>query len=307
MKTDRRTFLKQLGALALTFACNPLKVAAQSTSDGKRIRRVTILHTNDVHSHIDPILTDSTNNILLGGFARRKAYIDSVRDEGVETLVFECGDMFQGTPYFNIYKGKLEIELMNKMGVDAVTLGNHEFDNGLDELYKRIQEADFAFLNANYDFKTHDIASVIKPYRIFEKGGIKIGVFGLGVRLEGLVSKTNYGQTEYHDPIATANRIAKELHDMGCELIIAITHIGYEMRDLPDDITLAKQSEYIDIILGGHTHTLLYHPTEIENLQGKTVVINQVGYGGINMGRLDVVIGSDDKVATNSRLTTMLC
>lgn len=298
MRSDRRTFLKRLGALALAFSCNPFEAASKSLGEEKKSpRHVTILHTNDVHSHIDPIEIDSVTHTTVGGYARRKTYIDTVRNEVSDILIFECGDMFQGTPYFNMYKGKLEIELMNKMGIDAVTLGNHEFDNGLEELTQRVKEAQFDFLNANYDFKGHELASLVKPYKIYERGGIKIGVLGLGVELEGLVSYSNYGATIYNDPIERANEIAAILHDEGCELIIAITHLGYEMRTLPDDITLARNSKHIDLILGGHTHTLLHQPTIVTNLSGKSVLINQVGYGGINMGRIDVTIDTDDSLS----------
>lgn len=308
MKTNRRTFLKQIGALSLAFTCDPLNAIANKHVKANTLsRRITILHTNDVHSHIDPIQADNIGNIHIGGFARRKTYIDIVRNEVDNLLVLECGDMFQGTPYFNIYKGKLEIELMNKMGIDAVTIGNHEFDNGLDELYKRIKEANFPFLNANYDFKDHKIASVVKPYKVFEKTNIKVGVFGLGIKLDGLVSQSNYGQTAYYDPIESANKIANELRNMGCDIIIAITHIGYQMTDLPDDISLAQNSEDIDIILGGHTHTLLSQPTEIINRKGKVVLINQVGFGGINIGRIDIELNTENKITSRSTLSTLIC
>ena len=308
MKTNRRTFLKQIGALSLAFTCDPLNAIANKHVKANTLsRRITILHTNDVHSHIDPIQADNIGNIHIGGFARRKTYIDKVRNEVDNLLVLECGDMFQGTPYFNIYKGKLEIELMNKMGIDAVTIGNHEFDNGLDELYKRIKEANFPFLNANYDFKDHKIASVVKPYKIFEKAGMKIGVIGIGVKLDGLVSYTNYGETTYSDPIETANTLAKELRNNGCNLIIVLSHIGYKMTNLPDDILLARSSTDIDIILGGHTHTLLHQPTEVKNKNGRIVVINQVGSHGINMGRIDITIAEDNTLSMSSPGVRTIC
>lgn len=308
MMTDRRTFLKHLGALALTFACNPLE-AINKGQDKRpnKTRQLTILHTNDVHSQIDPIVIDTNTNTTMGGYARRKAYIDMVRNEGNDMLVFECGDMFQGTPYFNVYNGKLEIDLMNKMGIDAVTIGNHEFDNGLDALTQRIKEANFPFLNANYNFKSHEMASVVKPYKIFEKAGMKIGVIGIGVKLDGLVSYTNYGETTYSDPIETANTLAKELRNNGCNLIIVLSHIGYKMTNLPDDILLARSSTDIDIILGGHTHTLLHQPTEVKNKNGRIVVINQVGSHGINMGRIDITIAEDNTLSMSSPGVRTIC
>ncbi len=313
MKTNRRDFLKNLGALALCSIASSSEWAKAAIHTHKptamphnATRHLTILHTNDVHSHIDPFPADDVQYANLGGYARRKAYIDKVRNEGNETLVFECGDMFQGTPYFNFYKGKLEISLMNQMGIDAVTLGNHEFDNGLDVLCDRIEEAQFPFINTNYNFTNQRAKQLIIPHKIFSKCGIRIGVFGLGIDGNGLITEANLQGTTYTDPILVAQRTAHYLrHEQNCQMVIALTHIGYEMNSTIDDKKLAAQTSGIDLILGGHSHTFLPEPVIIKNKEGHDVVINQVGFGGINVGRIDVLISNDPNNAKNNKLITL--
>ncbi|MCQ2204442.1 MAG: metallophosphatase [Bacteroidales bacterium] len=296
---DRRDFIKRMGALALCLAgtgegtwtrAAKLTGDKHAQSSDRTTRRLTILHTNDVHSHIDPFPADDPKYPGLGGYARRQAFIEKVRAEGNDTLVFECGDMFQGTPYFNFYKGKLEISLMNRMGIDAVTIGNHEFDNGLDILCDRIEEAQFPFLNANYSFTDRRAQRIVNKYKIFERCGIKIGVFGLGVEVEGLVTTANLKGTTYNDPVKCAQTYADKLRKMGCQMVIALTHIGYSMNEKIDDIKLAAYTTGIDMILGGHSHTFLPQPVFVRNKNNKDVLINQVGYAGINVGRIDIDI-----------------
>lgn len=271
------------------FAGNPLGAAEQMSAITKRERQLTILHTNDVHSHIEPFPLTDPKYAGLGGFARRKAYVDKVRAEGNDVLVLDCGDIFQGTPYFNMYGGKLEIDLMNKIGVDAATIGNHEFDNGVDALCDRMEEADFPFVNANYTFENERAKHLVQPYTIFERCGRKIGVFGLGIKIEGLINMRKAAGTQYSDPFEVSNRIADDLRQQGCSLIIALSHLGYVMHDQPDDVAVAANSHNIDMILGGHTHTFLPEPVAVANADGRKVWINQVGFAGINVGRIDVV------------------
>lgn len=291
---DRRTFLKQFGALCVTLTgLDKAEAAARSVDEvvGES-QRLTILHTNDVHSHIDPFPADDPHYANLGGYARRQAYIEKVRAEGNETLVFECGDMFQGTPYFNFYKGQLEIMLMNRMHIDAVTIGNHEFDNGLSVLCERMEEANFAFVNSNYRFGTQRARDLVKPYCIFERCGHKIGVLGLGVNVNGLITENNLEGTRYTDPVASAQETADRLRSLGCDVVIALSHLGFEMEALPDDKQVASKTRGIDMILGGHTHTFLPEPVFVNNIDGKPVLINQVGYAGINVGRIDIVFNN---------------
>jgi len=254
--------------------------------------KITILHTNDVHSHIDPFPANHPRNPGAGGVARRAQIIQQVRAENEHVLLLDAGDSFQGTPYFNYYGGELEWKLMSMMGYDATTIGNHEFDNGLNGLLAQMPHAKFDILSANYDFSKTDLSPFVKPYRIFKKGNIKIGVFGLGVALEGLVDKKHYGETVYNDPLEVAQTISKKLKDTEkCDLIICLSHLGYAYKNEPTkicDLLLAKQSKNIDIIIGGHTHTFLDKPTLVQNLDDKTVIVNQVGCYGINLGKIEV-------------------
>lgn len=310
MRTDRRDFIKKIGALMLCTAAGSSEwakaaIGAKSSNVASVAtpRHLTILHTNDVHSHIDPFPADDPKYPNLGGYARRKAYIDSVRNEGNEVLVFECGDMFQGTPYFNFYKGKLEISLMNQMGIDAVTIGNHEFDNGLDVLCDRMEEANFPFINTNYNFIHQRARSIVVPHKVFSKCGIRIGVFGLGVEVNGLITDANLQGTTYSDPIVVAQQTADYLRSQqNCQMVIALSHLGYDMKTQVDDVVVAAQTNGIDIILGGHSHTFLPEPVVVTNKDGKNVVINQVGFGGINVGRIDVVVNNVQNEAKTDTL-----
>jgi 5'-nucleotidase len=265
---------------------------------------INILHTNDVHSQIDPFPSNHARFPGKGGFARRIAYIKKVRSIDPQTLVFDCGDFFQGTPYFNFYKGRLEIELMNRMGIDAVTIGNHEFDNGLDMLSQRISEANFPFVNANYTFNHPQLQKQVKPHIIIEKYGIRIGVFGLGVQLDGLVNLVQRGETVYNEPIEIARQVSDHLKTKEkCDLVIAVTHIGFSMNNNQDDKTLAAQTDNIDIILGGHTHTFLKEPEVIINRRGRKVWVNQVGASGVFMGHLKLKL----EIGSNNQANLIAC
>lgn len=285
---NRRGFLKQslaLGALATLSA-----VPTWSQAAAKDIR-LTILHTNDVHSRIEPFPMDGTRNQGLGGVARRSSLISKIRGEEKNVLLVDSGDMFQGTPYFNMFEGKLEIELMSKLGYEAGTFGNHEFDNGLVGLVKHLDKASFPFLTANYDFTGTLLEGKTQDYTIIEKGGLRIGLTGVGIDIEGLVDPNNYKGMKYLDPIPVVNRIAKILkEEKNCDLVIVLSHLGYKYQDEKvDDIKLATNTSNVDIILGGHTHTFLDEPTHVKNLQGKDVCVNQMGFAGIRLGRLDIV------------------
>jgi len=282
---NRRAFLRQAGVLASAGAMGlPL---ASFASDGVKL---TILHTNDVHSRIEPFPMDGSRNQGLGGVARRAALIDRIRREERNVLLLDAGDMLQGTPYFNLFNGKLEMELMSKMGYDAATFGNHEFDNGISELDYALSYANFPFLTANYDFSDTILQGKTKRYAIFRKQGVRIGVFGLGIELAGLVDPNHYQDIRYLDPVSVANEIANRLRfDYACSMVICLSHLGYRYLNEPkvSDVVLAAETRNIDLIIGGHTHTFLPQPDQVPNLDGQPVVINQVGFGGINLGRLD--------------------
>jgi 5'-nucleotidase len=260
-------------------------------------KHLTILHTNDVHSYIDPFPPTHPKNPNMGGVSRRAALIESIRKENSNVLLLDAGDIFQGTPYFNYYGGELEFKLMSMMNYDLATLGNHDFDNGLEGFYAQFPNAKFDFVSANYDFKNTVLNGLVKPYKIFHKDGIKIGVFGLGVELEGLVDKKNYKETVYSSPVEVSQDMVRILkQEKKCDLIICLSHIGYQYKNELDkicDLKLASLTKDIDLIIGGHTHTFLDKPTVVKNIEGKDVLVNQVGCYGVNLGRIDFYFDKD--------------
>jgi len=280
--SNRRSFIKQSGLGILGLSLVP-QLSFAKRGDVK----ITILHTNDMHSHIQPFT--SGRNKGLGGMAQRAGLINSIREKEDHVLLLDAGDIFQGTPYFNFYGGELEFKLMSTMKYDAVTLGNHDFDNGLEGFAKQLPHANFPFLIANYDFSDTILKEKFKAYKVFNKGGIKVGVFGIGIELDGLVPKKLYGNTIYKDPIETANKYATLLKkEKKCDLVICLSHLGFKYKnEKVSDMVLATQSHDIDLIIGGHTHTFLKKPVRMLNLDKKEVIINQVGWAGINIGKVD--------------------
>lgn len=284
---NRKEFIRKSSAAALLLSAStlPLEILANAGME-----KITILHTNDVHSRIDPFPMDGTKLQGLGGCARRAEVIRQFRAKEKNILLLDSGDIFQGTPYFNKYKGEPEIRLMSEMRYDAATIGNHDFDGGLENLAYRIGDARFPFLIGNYNLSNTPLFNKCEEYKIFQFGSIKVGVFGLGIELAGLVSRDLYGETTYRDPITDANRLAAKLrHDEKCDLVICLSHLGYKYNDKKvSDILLANNTKDIDIILGGHTHTFFKTPEEYKNSDGKQVIINQVGWAGVYLGQIDV-------------------
>lgn len=250
-------------------------------------KKITILHTNDTHSHIEPI--NGGRNDGKGGVARRAAIVNKVREENPHTLLLDCGDIFQGTPYFNFYGGELEIKLMSMMGYDAATIGNHDFDNSIEGLYAQLPNASFDFIISNYDFSNTIMDGHSHSRKVIVKDGVRIGLFGLGIQLEGLVDPKMYKETIYNDPIEVAKDQVRLLRDEdGCDMVICMSHLGYSYKSSKvSDRLLAAATTGIDLIIGGHTHTFLDTPQVVVNAQGKNVMINQVGCYGINLGRID--------------------
>lgn len=285
-RINRRNFIKAGGIASAAVA---LSINALDSFANGRLQKLTILHTNDVHSRIEPFPMDGSRNQGLGGVARRAALINQIRSEQANVLLLDAGDIFQGTPYFNKFGGELELKLMSIMQYDAATLGNHDFDNGVEGFQKQMHHANFPILCANYDFSNTTLDKATLPFKIFNKGGLKIGVFGLGIQLKGLVDPHNYGETQYLDPIVKGNEIASQLkNDHHCDLIICLSHLGYSYKsDMISDQLLAKNTRNIDLIIGGHTHTFMEIPEDIKNLDGQITTINQVGFAGINLGRID--------------------
>lgn len=286
---NRRNFLRSVafgsGAL-VAFSMLPETVLANIADEYVKL---TILHTNDQHSRIDPFPLSDTQYPGLGGFARRASLINKIRQEEKNVLLFDAGDIWQGTPYFNLFGGELEFKLMNEMKYDAATIGNHDLDNGLEGLAKQLPVADFPFINCNYDFSQTALCGKIIPYKIFNCDALKIGVFGLGIELEGLVNKKNYGNTIYLDPIQKAAEYSHFLkHEIKCDLVICLSHLGdrYDNRKVSDSV-IAVQSKNIDIFIGGHTHRFLDKPIALSNSDGKEVIIVQAGFAGMRLGRID--------------------
>ncbi len=296
----RRDFLQQTAATTALVTLGGVGLQSFSTSKTKQI---TILHTNDVHSHIDPFGPDDGRNANKGGVARRANLVEAIRNENPNTLLLDAGDIFQGTPYFNFYGGELEFKLMSMLKYDAATIGNHDFDNGIDGLYKQLPHADFEFVTANYDFSNTIMDTHVKPYKIFVKDGIKIGIFGLGIALDGLVLKSLFKETVYLNPIEIAqdmSRILKE--DEQCDLVICLSHLGYNYKNNPNiasDLNLARATKDIDLIIGGHTHTFLRKPTIEKNIIDKNVLVNQVGCYGLYLGRIDFYFDGDKNKSAN--------
>lgn len=293
----RRQFIEKATAGASLLGIAPLSF--QSCMNATR--HITILHTNDVHSHIDAFPDTDKRNPNMGGISRRATLIETIRNENPHTLLLDAGDIFQGTPYFNYYGGELEFKLMSMLKYDAATIGNHDFDNGLNGLYAQLPHAKFSFLSANYDFSNTVLDSHVAPWQIFTKGGIKIGVFGLGIALDGLVSKQNYLETIYIDPIETAQDMSRILKtEKNCDIVICLSHLGYKYSDpqIPSDVILAAKTENIDLIIGGHTHTFLDKPEVHLNRKEKNVLINQVGCYGINLGRIDFYFDNEGNTVT---------
>jgi len=263
------------------------------------LKKITILHTNDVHSHIDPFPKNDPLNPTGGGVIARANLINLIKKGNPHTLVLDAGDVFQGTPYFNFFGGELELKLMSKMGYNASTLGNHEFDNGMEKLSKVLKHANFSFLNSNYTLKNTPLENKIKSHEIFNINGIKIGVFGLGIELEGLVEKKLYKGVKYLNPIEISKDISDDLkYNHNCDLIICLSHLGFSYskdKNIMCDLILAKQTKNIDLIIGGHTHTFLDEPVKVKNLENKDVIINQVGCFGINLGKIDFYFSENNK------------
>jgi 5'-nucleotidase len=286
MTINRRHFLQRSLTASALLAASQFPFEAFAKGD---MQRLVILHTNDQHSRIDPFPMDGGKYEGAGGFANRAAVIKKIRSEEPHVLLLDSGDVWQGTPYFNMYGGELEYKLMSEMRYDASTIGNHDFDIGLEGLVKQLPHAAFPFLCSNYDFSDTPMSGKTQPYKIFKYGDISVGVFGLGIALDGLVPKQLSGNTIYNDPIKAANKTSGLLkHDMQCDLVICLSHLGYKYETKAvSDVILAAETSNIDLILGGHTHTFFPKPEELLNSDKKKVIINQVGFAGIMLGKIE--------------------
>ena len=301
---SRRDFIRKamIGSGLLATQSFPFEaLAAQDVT-------LTVLHTNDTHSRLEPFPADDRNYPGQGGIVARAAEIARIRREQQHVLLLDAGDIFQGTPYFNEYKGEPELMAMSRMGYDASTMGNHDFDIGLEGFAAQLPRAQFPFLVANYNFNRTILEGKVKPYTIFHRGPLKIGVFGLGIQLHGLVPAENYGRIWYNDPLVTAKEIVHKLKKKhGCDMVICLSHLGYHYESNKiSDTVLAAETADIDLIIGGHTHTFLPEPVRLKNKVGKDVLVNQVGWGGLRLGRIDFVFNHKNGLKNTKANTVIL-
>lgn len=256
---------------------------------------LVLLHTNDVHSQLEPLPADDPRNPDLGGVLRREALCRAVRDQEPNVLVFESGDFVQGTPYFNFFKGEAEVRLLNVIKPAAITLGNHEFDNGVAFLADILKQAEFPIVCTNYVVKRTPLSRYVKSWLVIRQGGLRIGVVSANIKPDGLIAQANFKGIKWLDPIKSADKRAAWLKRVKkCDIVICLSHLGHKMDEgMADDLKLAAGSRYIDVILGGHTHTFLRQPIKVNNLVGQPVIINQVGKSGIYVGRLDLLVDAE--------------
>lgn len=296
---NRRLFLKNISFASAGISLGVLSTHLQAAEN---ILSLTILHTNDMHCHIEPFSEGHSRHAGKGGLAKISEMVKQIRNQNANTLLFDSGDMFQGTPYFNYFKGELMLKIMSSMGYDAGTLGNHEFDNGLEGILSQLPNAKFPIINSNYDFTDTILADRFKPWKTFKRNGIKVGVYALGIELEGLVFTKNFGNTIYHDPVKVAQKTETFLkHEKHCDLVICLSHLGYEYHDgTVSDRVLASQTSFTDVILGGHTHTFLNEPVQIKNTSGNPVLVSQAGWGGLMLGRIDFTFEREKRKAKNA-------
>ncbi|MEZ5047273.1 MAG: metallophosphatase [Chitinophagaceae bacterium] len=292
---NRRKFIQQ-SMLASSALLLPWSSQAKTSScDTNQL--LTVLHTNDVHSRLDPFPQDGSKYAGLGGVVAREQLIRSIREKSKHVLLLDAGDIFQGTPYFNLYKGEPEMKVMSMLRYDAATIGNHDFDAGVEGLAKQLVHADFPLLNCNYSFANTPLENKIAPYTIIKKGKIRIGIIGVGIELNGLVPDALCKNVLYHDPIKRVNDVAYFLKkNKKCDYIICLSHLGFDYQsNKVSDKILARESEYVNMILGGHTHTFLDTPHIEKNLKKQEVVVNQVGWAGIKLGSINIFFSNNNQ------------
>lgn len=291
---NRRKFLTTCAVFGASLALSKqFKSSASMMNADETI--ITILHTNDTHSQIDP-LPENDRNAGKGGVLRRATLVKRVRKENPNTLLVDAGDAFQGTPYFNFYKGEVEYKSMSAIGYNAGTLGNHEFDNGIDALAAALKFATFDLVSSNYDVKGTPLEARVKRYVVKTVGGIRIGLFGLGISPVGLITPARFKGVTYRDPIETAKEMVKTLRvTERCALIVAMSHLGFYKNPRPRDVgdgQVASQVDGIDFIASGHTHTFMEEPERVKQPCGQETLVFQVGRSGINVGRVDFTFRS---------------
>lgn len=314
---DRRGFLKAsiVGGAAVAFPSTVAQLFSTSAmaslaepllevAPGETL--ITILHTNDTHSQIDPLPDNDKQYPGKGGVARRATLVKRIRKENPNTLLVDGGDVFQGTPYYNFYKGEVEYKSMSLIGYDVVTLGNHDFDNGVDALAAAMKFANFDFVSSNYDVRGTPLEKVVKPYVVRTLGGVRVGLFGLGISPNNLITPDNFKGVKHLDPVRMARGVVKLLREQErCQLVVGMTHLGYYPNPREGEIgdsQIAAQVEGIDFIAGGHTHTFMRKPVAVKTPSGGNTIIFQVGRSGIYVGRVDLKMRDGKVTASAGRL-----
>jgi 5'-nucleotidase len=284
----RRDFVRQ--GLIAGSACLFPHLWIKQVKAQKRVDRITILQTNDTHSRIDPFPLDGGKNQGLGGMSRRAALVERIRQQNPNVLLLDGGDVLQGTPYYNLYKGRVEYETMTACGYDASTLGNHEFDSGVDSLANALSYAKFDILNCNYDFGKSMLRPFIKTFATRQIGAIKVGITGVGIDFADLVAEQNHLGINYHHPYKSLQSVVSYLRkDQQCQLVVVLSHLGYKYKEQqPSDVEMASEVHGIDWIVGGHTHTFLNQPEVVVSGHGHVCRILQVGWGGVILGKSDL-------------------
>lgn len=270
-------------------------VSTDSVSSGQSGKQLFILHTSDMHSRIEPISAEAADEYAgMGGVVRRAGFVKQFRGKHPDMLLLDCGDISQGTPYYNFFKGELEVKMMNLMGYDAMTIGNHEFDFGLENMARLFRMANFPVVCSNYDVTGTVLEGLVKPYTTFNRNGLKIGVFGLAPKMEGLVQADKCEGVVYNDPIEVAQKMADLLkNEEDCDVVICLSHLGYQLKNAPCDEELAQKTNHIDAILGGHTHTFMKEPAVYLNKDGQNVPVMHTGKSGIYVGMLKLTLAEE--------------
>jgi len=274
--------------------------------ESNRSIELLLVHTNDTHSCIEPLDPYSVNRSIAdkGGYIRRSTLLNDMRELEPELLLLDCGDFSQGSAYYSLYKGEVEVRLMNHMKYDAATIGNHEFDFGIDNMVRLFEMAEFPIVCCNYDFGTTPLKDIVKPYTIVYKKGLKIGLLGVCPEMEGLVTKENYDGITYMSPIECGNKVADYLkNEEHCDLVIAISHLGWKKPELGGpsadgqiwDQDFISFTRNIDIVVGGHSHTYFQHPEYVNNLDGKPVICNQMGKNAQYVGTMTIEMNKNTK------------
>ncbi len=294
---DRRDFFKSI------FFLTTVSAFAGPDYLFKKDSAIHIFHTNDVHSHIEPFPLNDKRFPGMGGYAKRQTMLKKFRKKYRDILLFDAGDVFQGTPYYNYYEGKLDYRLMSMLGYNAATLGNHDFDSGTDKLAEAMKYAKFSIISSNLEFTHPILKKKVKPYEIYIRKGKRIGVFGLTVDFKGLVLAENHKGVEYVDPVKTSENMVNFLRNKkGCDIVLCLSHLGINAYKTEiGDIELASQVSGIDVIIGGHSHTFLDGGLNVVSNDGWTTLITQVGFAGVWLGHIIIDFDKTGKKSIRAR------